>query len=195
MASTGPILTMLGERKTRASARTTGAVIDKENCPPVATPIGKGTAPAEGKTPSAYLTTSADKTGEAPKTFEQWDPILRSLPNFTASDRVRLDKHFERVLGSGSGNEELEVASHKDKNTYVALWLYRIALDPDEGTTYTQFMRTWKIGRKYAVVYVQQVSSTLLILPLPHLLFVRHSPGSRTPCLHACSATMSTSLT
>jgi len=192
MASTGPILTMLGERKTRASARTTGAVIDKENCPPVATPIGKGTAPAEGKTPSAYLTTSADKTGEAPKTFEQWDPILRSLPNFTASDRVRLDKHFERVLGSG--NEELKFASHKDKDTCVALWLYRIALDPDEGIRYTKLLK-WGIGRKYAVVYVQQVSSTLLILPLPHLLFVRHSPGSRTPCLNACSATMSTSLT
>ena len=69
------------------------------------------------------------------------------------------------MLGSGSGNEELEVGSHKDKEAYVALWLYRIALDPDEGTTYTKFMRKWGIGRKYAVVYVQQVVPPT-ILPL-----------------------------
>jgi hypothetical protein len=153
---------MLGERKTRSSARATAA--DKENCPPpMATPIGKGTAPAEGKTPlPSCLTTPAGKTGEAPKTLEQWVPILRSLPTTTASDRARLERVFERVLGSGSGSEELDVALHKDKESYVALWLYRIALDPDEGTTYTKFMRKWGIGRKYAAVYVQQVRTTLV---------------------------------
>ena len=121
---------------------------------PAMTPIGKGSAP-EGKT-LACLTTPAGKTGEVQKTLEQWEPILRSLPTATASDRARLGRLFERVLGSGSGNEELDVASHKDKEAYVALWLYRIALDPDEGTTYTKFMRKWGIGRKCAVVYVQQ---------------------------------------
>ena len=163
MASAAPVTPMLGERRTR-SARS--AAPDKENCPPpkdnsvpgvFATPIGKGIAAAEGKTPGANFATPAGKTGEAPKTLEQWNAILRSLPIAMPSDRARLERLFERVLGSGSGNEELDVASNKDTDVYVALWLYRIALDPEEGTTYTKFMRKWGIGRKYAVVYVQQV--------------------------------------
>ena len=94
----------------------------------------------------------------------------RSNLSATASDRARLERVFERVLGSGSGSEELDVALHKDKESYVALWLYRIALDPDEGTTYTKFMRKWGIGRKYAVVYVQQVCTTQ---PIPRWATVR----------------------
>ena len=158
MASDAPVTPMLGERRAR-STRSAAAAVDKENCPPVvvATPIGKGVAAAEGKTPCASFATPAGKTGEAPKTLEQWNAILRSLPIATPSDRARLERLFERVLGSGSGNEELDVQSHKDNDVYVALWLYRIALDPEEGTTYTKFMRKWGIGRKYAAVYVQQV--------------------------------------
>ena len=154
-----PVTPMLGERRTRSSARNMGdPAAVKENCPPpFATPIGKGVAPADGKTPGASLATPAGKTGDVPKTLEQWTSILHTLPTSTAAERARLERLFERVLGSGSGNEELDVASHKDQQAYVALWLYRIALDPDEGTTYTKFMRKWGIGRKYAVVYVQQV--------------------------------------
>ena len=138
MASDAPVTPMLGERRAR-STRSAAAAVDKENCPPV------------------VVATPAGKTGEAPKTLEQWNAILRSLPIATPSDRARLERLFERVLGSGSGNEELDVQSHKDNDVYVALWLYRIALDPEEGTTYTKFMRKWGIGRKYAAVYVQQV--------------------------------------
>jgi hypothetical protein len=182
MASAGPDTPILGERRTRASARATGAPSDKENCPPpMATPIGKGTATADGKTPlPACLTTPAGKAGEGSKTLEQWFPILRSLPTATAPDRARLERVFERVLGSGSGSEELEVALHKDKEAYVALWLYRIALDPDEGTTYTKFMRKWGIGRKYAVVYVQQVFPSSKRQHTYHLHFrapLRHWAG------------------
>jgi hypothetical protein len=154
-SATAPVTPMVRTRATRSAA-----VVDKENCPPqaiLATPMGKGTAPAEGRTPAACLATPGGKTGEAPKPLEQWYPILRSLPVGTALERARLERVFERVLGSGSGSEELDVASHKDREQYVALWLYRIALDPDEGTTYTKFMRKWGIGRKYAAVYVQQV--------------------------------------
>jgi len=79
---------------------------------------------------------------------------LCSLSTVTASDHAQLERLFERLLGSGSTYEELEVASHKNKDAYVALWLYRIALDPDEGTAYTKFMRKLGIGRKYAVFYM-----------------------------------------
>lgn len=163
-STTAPVTPMVRTRATRSTAGT----VDKENCPPaaaiLATPMGKVTAPAEGRTPAACLATPGGKTGEVPKPLEQWYPILRSLPVGTAMDRARLERVFERVLGSGSGSEELDVASHKDKEQYVALWLYRIALDPDEGTTYTKFMRKWGIGRKYAAVYVQQV-----VTPIPQL--------------------------
>ncbi|EKX48338.1 hypothetical protein GUITHDRAFT_136848 [Guillardia theta CCMP2712] len=123
---------------------------DKENLPPpFATPIGKpvpasatpvhpGSHACSGtrtllfdcyfsvvnqdtETPSNKPTfTPSSKTGEAPKTLDQWDKILRSLPMSTAADRVklscqaRLERLFERVLGSGSGTEELEISSHKD---------------------------------------------------------------------------------
>mmetsp|Transcript_13832 Transcript_13832/g.20122 ORF Transcript_13832/g.20122 Transcript_13832/m.20122 type:complete len:152 (-) Transcript_13832:431-886(-) len=91
-----------------------------------------------------------------PRHFSSSGIHLCSLPTVTASDRAQLERLFERVLGSSSSNEELEVASHKNKDAYVALWLYRIALDPDEGTAYTKFMRKSGIGRKYAVFYVKQ---------------------------------------
>ena len=157
MACTAPTTPLLSERMARSSSRNAGnSLAGKENCPPIATPIGKGIAIGEGKTPASSFMTPAGKTGEAPKTLEQWDQILRALPTTTPADRARLERLFERVLGSGSGNEELDVAGHKDQQAYVGLWLYRIALDPDEGTTYTKFMRKWGIGRKYAVVYVQQ---------------------------------------
>lgn len=188
MASAAPVTPMLGERRAR-STRSASAAVDKENCPPgvVATPIGKGVAAAEGKTPCASFATPAGKTGEAPKTLEQWNAILRSLPIATPSDRARLERLFERVLGSGSGNEELDVQSHKDNDVYVALWLYRIALDPEEGTTYTKFMRKWGIGRKYAAVYVQQVPfargpcSSLLAPPFAAL----HAASCLSPDHHA----------
>jgi len=130
-----------------------------------------------------------------PQHFSSSGIHLCSLPTVIASDRAQLERLFERVLGSSSSNEELEVASHKNKDAYVALWLYRIALDPDEGTAYTKFMRKSGIGRKYAVFYVKQVPSNLSFLPSPHLLSVRHCPDSCTPCFHAHSATISTSLT
>ena len=178
---------MLGERRTR-SARSAAVAADKENCPPpkdnsvpgvFATPIGKGIAAAEGKTPGANFATPAGKTGEAPKTLEQWNAILRRLPIAMPSDRARLERLFERVLGSGSGNEELDVASNKDNDVYIALWLYRIALDPEEGTTYTKFMRKWGIGRKYAVVYVQQVLLARAAARAASHAARRHSPGRR----------------
>ena len=99
---------------------------------------------------------SGQLTGIAPKRLDEWDKVLRGLPSATAQDRARLDRLYERALGSGKGNEELDVASHKDKKEYVSLWLRRIQLDPDEGPTYMKFVRNCGIGRKYAAIYVQQ---------------------------------------
>jgi hypothetical protein len=104
----------------------------------------------EGDTPAGQV------TGIAPKRLEEWDKILRTLPTATAQDRARLDRLYERALGSGKGNEELDVSSHKDKKEYVSLWLRRIQLDPDEGPTYMKFVRNCGIGRKFAAIYVQQ---------------------------------------
>lgn len=136
------------------------------------TPAGKGT-PALSSTPQgaergdgistpnpqsrrqrAAAATPGGTTGAAPKSLEEWSELLISLPTATATDCARLERLYERALGSGGGNEELEVGENKDKESYVALWLRRIMLDPDEGTSYTKFMAKWHIGRKVGAVYI-----------------------------------------
>ena len=134
------------------------------------TPVGKGTSSfsvtTPGATPVLSLSTPnhdarrgaeatpGGQTGAAPKTLDEWSELLTSLPTATATDCARLERLYERALGSGGGNEELDVGENKDKEKYVALWLRRIMLDPDEGTSYLKFMAKWHIGRKLAAVYV-----------------------------------------
>ena len=140
---------------------------------PVATPVGKGTSTFSStpqgsergdgiSTPNPEVRSNGAKketpvsgqTGAAPKSLEEWSELLISLPTATATDCARLERLYERALGSGGGNEELEVGENKDKEIYVALWLRRIMDDPDEGTSYTKFMAKWHIGRKVAAVYI-----------------------------------------
>lgn len=108
------------------------------------------------KAPAMSVCTPSGHTGTMPKTLDEWHDVLIALPTATSQDRARLFRLYERALGSGEGTEELDVASHKDNDAYISLWLRRIRLDPEEGASYMKFMRKWHIGRKCAAVYMQQ---------------------------------------
>lgn len=108
------------------------------------------------KAPAMSACTPSGQTGTMPKTLDEWHEVLIGLPTATNQDRARLFRLYERALGSGQGTEELDVASHKDNEAYISLWLRRIRLDPEEGASYMKFMRKWHIGTRCAAVYVQQ---------------------------------------
>eukprot|EP00290_Baffinella_frigidus_P012098 CAMPEP_0180167170 /NCGR_PEP_ID=MMETSP0986-20121125/31982_1 /TAXON_ID=697907 /ORGANISM="non described non described, Strain CCMP2293" /LENGTH=191 /DNA_ID=CAMNT_0022118439 /DNA_START=75 /DNA_END=647 /DNA_ORIENTATION=+ len=131
--------------------------VDKENMPPASkqlpassTPIGKGAVPS---TPAGKGTPALSSTPQGADAGTASPPRTPSRAA-RGPRRARLERLYERALGSGGGNEELEVGENKDKESYVALWLRRIMLDPDEGTSYTKFMAKWHIGRKVGAVYI-----------------------------------------